>query len=110
MSNTHFWFAMNKKTWNRLPPDVQEVIDELSGEYLSVDIQGKAADKALMGALKKLESVGHTVYRLSPRELAEWEKASISAYDEWLADMEKKGLPGKKVLDAALFIRERAVK
>jgi TRAP-type C4-dicarboxylate transport system substrate-binding protein len=106
MSNTYFWFAMNKNTWDRLPPDVQKVVDELSGEYLSVEIQGKAADKALMGALKKLESTGHTVYRLSPQELKAWEKASKSAYDEWLAEMEKKGLPGKKVLDAALRIRK----
>jgi TRAP-type C4-dicarboxylate transport system substrate-binding protein len=106
MSNTNFWFAMNKNTWNKLPKDVQQVVEELSGEHLSVDIHGKAADKALAGVLKKLASVGHTVYRLSPQELEMWKKASEPAYDEWVKAMEKKGLPGKKVLDEALRLRK----
>jgi TRAP-type C4-dicarboxylate transport system substrate-binding protein len=106
MSNTNFWFAMNKNTWNKLPKDVQKVVDELSGEHLSADIHGKAADKAWMGVQKKMESMGHTVYRLSPQELEGWKKASQPAYDEWLKAMDKKGLPGKKVLDEALRLRK----
>jgi TRAP-type C4-dicarboxylate transport system substrate-binding protein len=106
MSNTNFWFAMNKNAWNKLPKDVQKVVDELSGEHLSADIHGKAADKAWMGVQKKMESMGHTVYRLSPQELEAWKKASKPAYDEWLKAMDKKGLPGKKVLDEALRLRK----
>ena len=60
----------------------------------------------MMGVLKKLESAGHTVYRLSPQELEMWKKASKPAYGKWVEAIEKKGLPGKKVLDEALRLRK----
>ncbi|MBW1997109.1 MAG: TRAP transporter substrate-binding protein [Deltaproteobacteria bacterium] len=110
MSNTNFWFAMNKRTWERLPGDLKEIINELSGEYFSADIHGKAADKVLKGALAKLEKAGHTVYRLTPEELESWKKASVPAYDAWLKDMAAKGLPGGKVLEAAKRLRAELTK
>lgn len=110
MSNTNFWFAMNKRTWDLLPSDLKGIVNDLSGEYLSADIHGKAADKVLKGALNKLEKAGHRVYRLSPDELDAWKKASTPAYDAWLKDMAAKGLPGKRVLEAAQALRAELVK
>lgn len=101
ISTTVVFFAMNKKAWNELPPDLQKVMDELSGEYWAADLNGVIADRAVLGVLKKLKEGGHTIYPLPPEELKKWQKASASAYDEWLEAMKEKGLAGDKVLREA---------
>ncbi len=106
ISSTVFFFVMNKKSWDRLPPDVQKVINELSGEYLSADMNGKIADQAVLGVYKKLKAAGDTIYTLPPAELEVWEKSAEPAFEEWVQDMEGKGLPGKKVMEEALQMKK----
>ena len=44
---------------------------------------------------------GNTFYTLPAAEVDHWIKASHPLYDEWVADMDKRGLPGKKMLQDA---------
>jgi len=110
ISTTVFFFVMNKKSWDKLPPDVQKVIDQLSGEYLGAEMNGKLADKAVIGVYKKLEASGDKVYSLPPTELEVWEKSAAPAFGEWVKAMEDKGLPGKKVLEEALQMKKACKK
>jgi len=107
ISTTVLFFAMNKKTWNKLPPDVQKVFDDLSGEYLGADLNGRIADRTVLGVLKKLEAFGDEVITLPPQEIQKWKKAAQPAIENWLKTMEDKGLPGKKVLDEAYRLRKK---
>ena len=100
-----FFFAMNQKTWDRLPPDVQQVIDEFSGEYWGADINGKIADKAVLGVLKKLKQAGHAVYSPPPDEMRKWKDAAAPAFDDWVQRMDSKGLAGNAVLQEALRLK-----
>ncbi|CAB1055341.1 hypothetical protein D1BOALGB6SA_74 [Olavius sp. associated proteobacterium Delta 1] len=104
-----FFFAMNQKTWDRLPPEIQKVIDEFSGEYWGADIGGVIADKASLGVLKKLEQAGHAVYSLPHEELQRWQDAAAPAFDEWVKRMEAKGLPGNAVLQEAFRFKTQLV-
>lgn len=106
ISTTVLFFAMNKKTWNSLPGDVQKVFDDLSGEHLGADLNGKIADMAVLRVLKKLEESGDTVITLSPQETDKWKKSTQSTFESWLKSMKEKGLPGKKVLDKAYKLRK----
>lgn len=105
ISSTVFFFAMNKKSWDRLPPDIQEVVDTYSGEYLAAELNGKIADATVVKVIEKLKASGDEVYELPQEEKARWEKSAETAYDEWLDSMQDKGLPGKEVLDAALRLK-----
>ncbi|RYF36440.1 MAG: C4-dicarboxylate ABC transporter, partial [Comamonadaceae bacterium] len=40
-------------------------------------------------------------YKLSAAETDAWVKASASLHDEWVADMDKRGQPGKQMLQDA---------
>jgi len=110
ISTTVFFFAMNKKAWDKLPPDVQKVINELSGEYLGADMNGKIAGRTVVGVYKKLKAAGDVIYTLSPAELKVWEKSAEPAFGEWVKAMEGKGLPGKKVLEEALQMKKECSK
>jgi len=39
--------------------------------------------------------------KVTPAETDRWIKVSAPLYDEWVADMDKKGLPGKQMLQDA---------
>jgi TRAP-type C4-dicarboxylate transport system substrate-binding protein len=100
-----FFFVMNKKTWNSLPSDVQKVIDELSGEYFAAELHGKRGDLAAAKAWERIEAEGHTIYVLDEDEKKRWEGTSSYVADEWVENMENKGLPGERVYEEALRLK-----
>lgn len=107
ISTTPVFFAMNKKAWNKLPPDLQKVMTELTGLYWSVDLNGKMADRAVAATWKKLEKAGHGVITLSPAEKAKWVKAAQPAVKQWIEAMNAKGLPGQKVYEHAEALKNK---
>ncbi len=95
-----FIFAMNQAKYDSLPPDLKRVIDNNSGAGLSRQI-GKVWDESQAPGRKAAADRGNTIITLSPEETDNWIKASASIYDEWTADMDKRGLPGKQMLQDA---------
>jgi TRAP-type C4-dicarboxylate transport system substrate-binding protein len=95
-----FIFAMNQAKYDSLPADLKKVIDNNSGAALSRSI-GKAWDESQAAGRKAAEDRGNTIITLSAAETDKWVAASASIYDEWVADMDKRGLPGKQMLQDA---------
>lgn len=93
---------MNKKTWNSLPADVQKIIDAVDAEWAPK--QGKVWDDADQMGKDFAKQRGNTVIRLSAQEDARWLAAAQPVFDEYIADMKKRGLPGEEVVK---FYRER---
>lgn len=89
--------AMNKKTWNSLPPDIQEILDNMKMRY-AFECATKY-DGDVQKSLDEGKSKGNVIYTIPAAELLKWEKEFAPVYDEWLADMKAKGLPGPEVLD-----------
>ena len=95
-----FVFAMNQAKYESLPPDLRKVIDDNSGAQLSRDI-GRVWDNSQAAGRKLAQERGNVFYMIPGSELDGWVKVSASLYDEWVADMEKRGLPGKQMLGEA---------
>jgi TRAP-type C4-dicarboxylate transport system substrate-binding protein len=95
-----FVFAMNQAKYDSLPADLKAVIDKNSGAALSRQI-GKIWDASQAAGRKAATDRGNSFIQLSAAETDNWMKASASLYDEWVVDMDKRGLPGKQMLDDA---------
>jgi len=95
-----FIFAMNQARYDSLPADLKKVIDNNSGAALSRAI-GKTWDESQAAGRKAAQDRGNTIITLSAAETDNWIKASASIYDEWVVDMDKRGLPGKQMLQEA---------
>jgi len=95
-----FVFAMNQAKYDSLPADLKRVIDNNSGAALSRHI-GKVWDESQAVGRKTAQDRGNTFIKLTAAETDTWVKASASLYDEWTADMDKRGLPGKQMLQDA---------
>ena len=93
-----FFVTMNKKKYNSLPSDLKKAIDDHTGEKMAIKA-GKAYDDSDAPGKALAISKGMTEYVLPPAEIERWKKAALVVVDEWLADMEAKGLPGKEILE-----------
>ncbi|MCR5868409.1 MAG: TRAP transporter substrate-binding protein [Aquincola tertiaricarbonis] len=95
-----FILAMNQAKYDGLPADLKAIIDKRSGAALSA-FAGKVWDESQAVGRKPAVDRGNTFYTLPPAEVDQWIKASAPLYEEWVADMNKRGLPGAQMLQDA---------
>ncbi len=95
-----FVFAMNQAKYDSLPADLRKVIDDNSGAALSQQI-GRTWDNSQAAGRKAAQDRGNSFYMIPASELDNWVKASASLYDDWVADMDKRGQNGKQMLAEA---------
>lgn len=100
MFTAGFVFAMNQAKYDALPADLKKVIDKHSGGELSRTI-GRYWDEATPVGQKVAKDRGNTFIKVNAEETDRWIKASAPLYEEWVADMDKRGLPGKQMLQDA---------
>ena len=103
---THFVMAMNKAKYNSLPADLKKVIDNNSGMETSAWL-GKTQQAGDAAGRKSATDRGNTVFTVSPEEAQNFRRASRSIEVEWVEDMNKKGLDGRKLLDGARALIEK---
>ena len=98
--------VMNKKKWNSLPDDVKKVIDETTGLAMSSKA-GEVYDASRPFMKKMCLKKGMQALQLSSADKQKLKDLVSPLRNEWIKEMEAKGLPGKAVLDAALqFLSE----
>ena len=102
---TGFYVLMNLKKWDSLPQDVQKVFEEVSTEWIMKT--GLAWDAADEEGRKYTLSLGNKVVRLDVKEAGRWAKAIEPVIDDYVKELDKKKLPGKKYVDS---IRELMIK
>ena len=95
-----FIFAMNQAKYDSLPADWKMGIDNNSGAALAQQI-GRIWDNSQAAGRKAARDRGNTFYTIPAAELDNWQKASAPLYDEWMADMDKRGANGKALLAEA---------
>jgi TRAP-type C4-dicarboxylate transport system substrate-binding protein len=94
-------FLMNPAAWNKLPPDIQKILENHIGAAGS-EFFGKDFDRSnQMDKVKVQGMKGKTFFDLSPAEVAKWKETCKPIWDKWVTNMEAKGLPGKAVFQEA---------
>ena len=101
-----FYLVMNKNSYNKLPPDIKPIFDELVGEYKeryiltwnSIDFVGKK-----VGLSKGVEFI-----ELPASELPEWKAAVQPVIEGYVKKMVGKGFAEAEVRGWIKFLRERS--
>ena len=90
--------TMNLDTYKRIPESVRKIIHEVARDYR--DYTGRAAmndaDKAYANYKKK----GGTIIQMSQAAREHWANTMPNIGKDWAAGLDKKGLPGTKLLKA----------
>lgn len=102
--------VMNQAKFASLPPDLQGIIERNSGANLSA-IAGQVWDDARAPGRVPAEVRGNVFYTVPPDEVDRWIRASSALNADWIAAMEKSGLPGTLMLqDAQSMIQRHQLK
>ena len=91
---------MNKEKYDSLPDDLKQVIDDNSGLEFSVFAGGTMEDSDAPARQAAVDR-GNTIVILNEEEAAQWVEASKPIYDEWVAEMNAKGIDGQALIDEA---------
>ncbi|MBA4417748.1 MAG: C4-dicarboxylate ABC transporter substrate-binding protein [Syntrophus sp. (in: bacteria)] len=95
-----FFVVMNKAKWNSLPPDVQNIFEEVSQEWIVK--QANLWDEIDKEGLEFTKKRGNKVIYLSKEEDARWAAAARPLLDSYVKEMKTKGLPGDEALKFCL--------
>jgi len=101
-----FYVAMNKKSYAKLPPDIKEIFDALTGEYRdrmalmwnAIEFPGIAFGK----------EQGVEYIELSDEEAAKWEQAVQPVIENYVKSMTAKGYAETEVRGWIKYIKERS--
>jgi TRAP-type C4-dicarboxylate transport system substrate-binding protein len=97
---TTFVMSMNKARYASLPADLKKVIDDNSGMATSAWM-GKVQQDYDPTSRKMALDRGNTVHTMGAAETAEFQKLTSKVDEEWVADMNKRGFDGNKLLETA---------
>jgi TRAP-type transport system periplasmic protein len=102
-----FAAVMARDQWEQLPPDVQEIMEELggemalwTGEYHDTENVGAAIDWSL-------EEHGIELTELPDEEITRWDEQLEPLVDEWVEEIEGMGLPAREFLDRLQELRDQ---
>ncbi|WP_255247534.1 TRAP transporter substrate-binding protein [Paucisalibacillus globulus] len=99
--STTMFVVMNEDAFNSLSEEDQTTIMELAGENMAKKT-GEAFDKVGAEAIEQAKEKGVEIYELSASELAEWSEFINPTVENWINNVEGKGLPGQDVYDRAV--------
>jgi len=98
-----FYLVMNKKTWEKLPPDVQKVFNEypfeekLAQMWNEIDIRGKR-----YGAQKGVKYI-----TLTSDEIKKWKEKINPVISDYTTRMASEGLTKKDIDERIEFVKSR---
>lgn len=91
--------VMSLRSWNKLAPAVQKIMDEVNLEHAAAYhriVQTEGNEKE---AISKLKAQGVVVTDASEQDKARLRSLSQPIWQEWVKEMETKKLPGQKVAE-----------
>lgn len=95
-----FLLAMNKARYEGLPPELREALDRNTGLGLAKEV-GRLWDEAEMPGRAAAQARGNEIVTIAPAERARWMAATGPVIDAWVAEAEKRGAPGARLLEEA---------
>jgi TRAP-type C4-dicarboxylate transport system substrate-binding protein len=93
-----FVWAMNKPFYEGLSASQKKVIDDHCNNEWAEKVGKAWGDAEDAGREKLIAMGGHTIVPMSSAQIDVWRKAVAPVYDQWTANADKAGIPGKAAL------------
>jgi TRAP-type C4-dicarboxylate transport system substrate-binding protein len=99
---------MKWDSWNRLPPDIREIIEEIgpAGSECWYAVQsGADSDNHLQEALEYIRQKGEII-EITPEELQRWQQLIQPITESTLREAEAKGLPARRFYNRMIALAD----
>lgn len=101
-----FLFAMNQASYDGLPDELKKIIDDNSGIEAAA-WAGRAMDGGDVVGRKKADEKGNNIIVLDDAETSRWKQAAASVVDNWIKEMDGKGMDGQALVDDAQALLQK---
>lgn len=89
--------VVNERTWDRLPDEVRTVLRAVAQDYR--DELARETDRRAAHSTKLYVEYGGTIITLNDEQRRRWAMGLPNIADDWVEDMEERGLPGRAILN-----------
>ncbi len=90
--------SANERTWDRLPEEVRQALLAAAQAYR--DALAEETVRRSERAMASFHALGGTIIALSDQQRREWAASVPDLAGAWVADIERRGLPGGELLSA----------
>lgn len=104
-----YGLAINRDLFNEMPEDLQQIIEEVSDEFVEVYArkyvtQEQEAREQMIAGID-----GHKieVIQLDPAERARWKAPAVDTLEQWKAEVSAKGIDPEPMLAAMLAAKQK---
>ncbi|GGA54031.1 TRAP transporter substrate-binding protein [Pelagibacterium lentulum] len=101
-----FAFVMNQGTYDRMPEDLQAIIDANSGVEWAGRF-GAANDADDLVAREQAQLAGNTIHMLDAAETVRWQEAAQVTIENWYAEAQAAGFDGHALHQRAIELVEQ---
>jgi TRAP-type C4-dicarboxylate transport system substrate-binding protein len=101
-----FAVAMNKASYDKLPPDLKKVIDANSGMETAA-MFGRAMDQGDVSGEAAAKAAGNKIVALGAAETQRWQRAAAGVRASWYQQVAEKGIDGPKLASEAAALIEK---
>lgn len=91
------FMAMNQDAYDSLPPDLQQIIDDMSGDYAMRQVEGWLEEEYKL-LRQWRDAMGGQVHLFTDEEYARILEAAVPGDKRWAATLTEHGLPGEQIL------------
>jgi HEAT repeat protein len=95
-----FIFAMNRESYEKLPDDLKQLIDDNSGPEVAA-LFGRAMDEVDVIGRAVAQKAGNDLVTLDEAETARWQQTAQKTTADWIAEMNGKGIDGAALVEDA---------
>jgi TRAP-type C4-dicarboxylate transport system substrate-binding protein len=95
-----FIFAMNRESYEKLPDDLKQLIDDNSGPEVAA-LFGRAMDEVDVIGRAVAQKAGNDLVTLDEAETARWQQTAQKTTADWIAEMSGKGIDGAALVEDA---------
>ena len=100
-----FWLAFNQASWDKLTDSQKKAVEKHSGLALAIRA-GLAWNAGDRWGFNAIQERGLQIYTLTPDETAKAKDTLKVMEQEWLAEAQKRNLPGAEILEYARFMAQ----
>jgi TRAP-type transport system periplasmic protein len=108
LSTTTYVLAMNRTAYDKLPADLQKVLDDNSGQ-VAAGMAGAMWDLKAAAVAETVTRRDGDMITLEPQAVAHWRKATEPVVGNWLKEMKARKIDGERLLASAHSLLEKYV-
>lgn len=99
--NASHYIVMNWDVWNSLSKDIQDAIERVSVKVFEEEACNVFDNTNASGLEYAIEKTGQEIIELSEEETARWMELLEPLHEQYVKELNSKGLPGEKILEKA---------